>query len=78
MDLEESYAGFTVEDWISPFIKYLANDTLLQKLKEMYKLKKLAMRYFLQDEILFKKGYDGDSLWHLGPKKAMGMLNEVY
>lgn len=78
MDLEESYVVFIVEDWISSFIKYLANDTLLQKLKEMYKLKKLATCYILQDEILFKKGYDGDSLWRLGPKEAMGMLKEVY
>ena len=43
----------------------------------MYKLRKLATRYFLHDGILFKKGYDGDPLWCLGPEEAKEMLKEV-
>lgn len=75
---EESYAMFTVEDWGAIFIKYLANDTLLQKHEEWYKLKKLATRYFLHEGILFRKRYDKDPLQCLGPGEAKEMLKEVH
>ena len=35
-------------------------------------------RYFLHDEVLFKKGYDGDPLQYLGPMEASEMMKEVY
>ena len=68
---------FTVEDWRSLFLRYLAKGVLLQKHEERYKLRKLVTYYFLHVGILFKKGYDGDSLRCLGPEKADGMLKEV-
>ena len=45
---------------------------------ERYKLKRLAMRYFLHDRVFFKKGYDGDPLRCLGPKEAREMIKEVH
>ena len=69
VDREESYAVFTSKDWRSPFVQYLTKGVLLQKHSERYKLKKLAAHYFLHKGILFKKGYDGDPLRCLGPKK---------
>ena len=36
------------------------------------------MRYFLHHTILFKKGYDGDSLRCLGPEEAREMIKEVH
>ena len=57
---------------------YLVEGILSQKHGEMYKLRKLATRYFLHEGILFKKGYDGDPLWCLGPEEAKEMLKEVH
>ena len=59
---EKSYAVFVSEDWRSPFMQYLIEGILTQKYDEIYKLKRLATRYFLHDEVLFKKGYDRDPL----------------
>ena len=75
---EESYAVFISEDWRNPFMHYLAEGILPQKHSERYKFKRLAMRYFLHEGVLFKKGYDGYSLRCLGPEEAREMINEVY
>ena len=69
---------FTNEDWRSPFRQYLIEGILLQKHSERYKLKKLAMHYFLHNEVLFKKGYDRDPLRCLGPEEAKEMIKEMH
>ena len=61
-DKDESNDVFTNENWRSPFVQYLTEGILPQKHGEKYKLKRLAVRYFLHEGILFKKGYDGDPL----------------
>ena len=61
-DRGESYVVFTSEDWRSSFVQYLTECILPQKHSKKYKLKRLAVRYFLPEGILFKKGYDGDPL----------------
>ena len=43
-----------------------------------HQLRKLAVRYFLQNRILFKKGYNRDSLRCLGPREARETVKEVY
>ena len=77
-DREESYAMFISEDWRSPFTKYLTKGILPQKHSERYKFKRLATHYFLQNTILFKKGYDRDPLRYLGPEEAKEMIKEVH
>ena len=78
VDQEESYVMFANEDWRSPFMQYLTEVVLPQKHGEWYKLRKLATRYFLHDEILFKKGYDKVPLRCLGLDEAREMLEEVH
>ena len=78
VDREESYAIFTSEDWRSPFVQYLIEAILPQKHSEKYKLKRLVVRYFLREGILFKKGYDGDPLRCLGLKEVREMIKEVH
>ena len=78
IDKEESYAVFIAEDWRVPFIGYLAQGILPTDRKLAHKLKKLAGRYFLQNDILFKKGYRGDPLRCLGPKEAREVVREVH
>ena len=75
---EESYAVFVSEDWRSPFVQYLTEGILPQKHSERYKLKRLATQYFFHDEVLFKKGYDGDPLRCLGLEEAREMIKEVH
>ena len=70
---EGSYIVFINKDWRSPFIQYLTEGILPKKHGERYRLKRLA-RYFLHDEVLFKKGYDGDPLQYLGPMEASEMM----
>ena len=76
-DREGSYIVFINKDWRSPFIQYLTEGILPKKHGERYRLKRLA-RYFLHDEVLFKKGYDGDPLQYLGPMEASEMMKEAY
>ena len=59
-------------------MQYLAEGILTQKHSERYKLKRLAVRYFLHKGFLLKKGYDGDLLRCLGPKEAGKMIKEIH
>ena len=75
---EESYVVFVTEDWRTPFIEYLTQGILPTNRTLTHQLKKLAVRYFLQNVILFKKGYSGDPLRCLGPKEAREVVREVH
>ena len=55
-------AVFVVEDWRTPFMGYLTQGILLADKKLAHQLRKLIVRYFLQNGILFKKGYNRGSL----------------
>ena len=77
IDKEESYAVFVAEDWRVLFIGNLAQGILPTDRTLAHKLKKLANRYFLQNDILFKKGYSGDPLRCLGSKEAR-VVREVH
>ena len=59
-------------------MQYLAEGILPQKHSERYKLKRLAIHYFLHDGVLFKKAYDRDSLTCLGPKEVRKMIKKVH
>ena len=70
VDKEESYVVFVTEDWRTPFMEYMAQGILPTDKKFAHQLRKLAIRYFLQNGILFKRGYSGDPLRCLGPREA--------
>ena len=78
IDKEESYAVFVTEDWRISFIEYLAQGILPTDRTLAHQLKKLADRYFLQNRILFKRGYSGDPLRCLGPREAREVVREVH
>ena len=59
-------------------MEYLAQGILPTDRTLAYQLRKLAVRYFLQNEILFKKGYSGDLLRCLRPREAREAVREVY
>ena len=78
IDKEENYAVFVAEDWRISFIKYLAQGILPTDRTLAHQLKKFADRYFLQNGILFKRGYSGDPLRCLGLKEARELVREVH
>ena len=78
IDKEESYAVFVTEDWRTPFMEYLAQGILPTKKTLAHQLKRLVVRYFLQNGILFKKGYNKDPLRCLGPMEAREVIREVH
>ena len=78
VDKEESYAVFVTEDWRTPFMEYLAQGILPTDRILAHQLKKLVVRYFLQNGILFKKGYSEDLLRCLGPREAREVVKEVH
>ena len=78
IDKEESYAVFVTEDWRTPFMEYLAQGILPTDRTLAHQLKRLVVRYFLQNRILFKKGYNGDPLRCLGLREARKVIREVH
>ena len=78
VDKEESYAVFVTEDWRTPFMEYLVQGILPTDRTLAHQLRKLFIRYFLQNGILFKRGYSGDPLRCLGPREAREVVREVY
>ena len=78
VDKEESYDVFVTEDWRTPFMEYLAQGILPTDRTLAHQLQKLAVRYFLQNGILFKRGYSGDPLRCLGPREAREVVREVH
>ena len=59
-------------------MEYLAQGILPTNRTLAHQLKKLVVRYFLQNGILFKKGYNRDLLRCLGPKEAREVVREVH
>ena len=68
---------FTVEDLRISFIEYLDQGILPTDRTLAHQLKKLVDKYFLQNGILFKRGYSGDPLRCLGPKEGREVVREV-
>ena len=68
---------FTAEDLRISFIEYLDQGILPTDRTLAHQLKKLADKYFLQNGILFKRGYNGDPLSCLGPKEGREVVREV-
>ena len=59
-------------------MEYLAQGILPTDRILAHQLKKLVVRYFLQNGILFKKGYSEDLLRCLGPREAREVVKEVH
>jgi hypothetical protein len=67
---EQVYAVLAAEDWRMPFFEYLFEGILLEARGEAYKLKRQALRYFMERSSLFKKGLAGEPLRCLGPSES--------
>ena len=59
-------------------MEYLAQGILPTDRTLAHQLKKLVVKYFLQNEILFKRRYNRDPLRCLGPREAREVVREVH
>jgi ribonuclease HI len=77
-DNEEVYATFVSTDWRVPFLEYFLEGILPQTHKEVYRLKKLASRYFVEGGTLFRKGYHGEPLRCLSLSESQMVMKEAH
>ena len=66
------------ENWMTPIVSYLKDGKLLEGKDEARKLKVRAARYFLMDEVLYKRGFSQPHLRCLAPDEANYVLREVH
>ena len=78
IDKDESYAVFVTEDWRTSFLEYLAQWILPTDRTLAHQLKRLVVRFFFQNRILFKKGYNRDPLRYLGPRETREVVRVVH
>uniref|UniRef100_A0A2N9GLU5 Integrase zinc-binding domain-containing protein n=1 Tax=Fagus sylvatica TaxID=28930 RepID=A0A2N9GLU5_FAGSY len=75
---EEVCATFISTDWCIPFLEYLLEGILPPNPKNVYSLKRLALKYFVERGTLFRKGYEeshaGEYGEHQGKKRLYQCL----
>ena len=59
-------------------MEYLAQWILPTDRTLAHQLKRLVVRYFFQNGILFKKGYNRDPLRYLGPRETREVVRVVH
>ena len=67
---EEVCATFVSTDWCTPFLEYLLEGILPSNSKDVYRLKRLSLRYFVERGTLFRKGFHGEPLRCLNLSKS--------
>jgi hypothetical protein len=77
-DNEKVYATFASTDWRVPFLEYFLGGILPQTHKEVYRLKRLASRYFVEGGTLFRKGYHGEPLRCLSISESQMVMKEAH
>jgi hypothetical protein len=75
---EEVCATFVSTDWCTPFLEYLLEGILPSNPKDVYRLKRLALRYFVEGGTLFRKGFHGEVLRYLSPSKSQMVMKETH
>jgi hypothetical protein len=75
---EEVCATFISTDWLTSFLKYLLEGILQSNAKDVYHLKRLALRYFVKGGILFRKGFHGEPLRCLSLSDSQMVMRETH
>ena len=66
------------ENWMTPIVGYLKEGKLPQGRDEARKLRIKSAKYFLMDEVLYKRGFSQPYLRCLAPDEANYVLREVH
>uniref|UniRef100_A0A2N9IR83 Integrase catalytic domain-containing protein n=1 Tax=Fagus sylvatica TaxID=28930 RepID=A0A2N9IR83_FAGSY len=77
-EFDQIYATFISSDWRTPFLEYLIENILPQTSQAVIRLKKLAIRYFVEGGILFRKGFHGDPLRCLSLAESQTVMKEAH
>uniref|UniRef100_A0A2N9FAT3 Integrase catalytic domain-containing protein n=1 Tax=Fagus sylvatica TaxID=28930 RepID=A0A2N9FAT3_FAGSY len=75
---EEVCATFVSADWRTPFLEYLLEGILPSNPKDVYRLKRLALRYFVEGGTLFRKGFHGEPLRCLSLSESQMVMKETH
>uniref|UniRef100_A0A2N9HV07 RNA-directed DNA polymerase n=1 Tax=Fagus sylvatica TaxID=28930 RepID=A0A2N9HV07_FAGSY len=75
---EEVCATFVSADWRTPFLEYLLERILPSNPKDAYRLKRLALRYFVEGGTLFRKGFHGEPLRCLSLSESQMVMKETH
>jgi hypothetical protein len=75
---EEVCATFISTDWRTPFLEYFLEGILPPNPKDVYRLKRLALRYFVEGGTLFRKGFHGELLRCLSLLKSQMVIRETH
>jgi hypothetical protein len=75
---EEVCATFVSIDWRTPFLEYLLEGILPSNPKDVYRLKRLALRYFVEGGTLFRKGFHREPLRCFSPSESQMVMKETH
>uniref|UniRef100_A0A2N9HYM4 Integrase catalytic domain-containing protein n=1 Tax=Fagus sylvatica TaxID=28930 RepID=A0A2N9HYM4_FAGSY len=75
---EEVCATFVSTDWRTPFLEYLLQGILPSNPKDVYRLKRLALRYFVEGGTLFRKGFHEEPLRCLSLSESQMVMKETH
>ena len=78
IDLPEVQQIENEENWMTPIVSYLKDGKLPEGKDKARKLRVRTARYFLMDEVLYKRGFSQPYLRCLAPDKANYVLREVH
>ena len=75
---EEVCATFISTDWHTPFLEYLLEGILPPNPKNVYSLKRLALKYFVERGTLFRKGFHGEPLRCLSLLESQMVMRKTH
>ena len=78
IDLPEVQQIENEENWMTPIVLYLKDGNLPKGKDEAKKLRVRIARYFLMDEVLYKRGFSQPYLRCLAPNEVNYVLREVH
>uniref|UniRef100_A0A2N9F0U3 Uncharacterized protein n=1 Tax=Fagus sylvatica TaxID=28930 RepID=A0A2N9F0U3_FAGSY len=75
---EEVCATFISTNWRTPFLEYLLEGILPPNPKNVYSLKRLDLKYFVERETLFRKGFHGELLRCLSLSESQMVMRKTH
>ena len=75
---EEVCVTFVSTDWRTTFLEYLLEGILPSNPKDVYRLKRLALRHFVERGTLFRKGFHREPLRCLSPSESQMVMKETH
>ena len=75
---EEVCATFISTNWCTPFLEYMLEGILPPNSKDVYRFKRLALRYFVEGGTFFRKGFHGEPLRCLSLSESQMVMRETH